>query len=234
METMRERSGSVGGRERSASIGNGRERSGSTTTRPGNKPARTFVVAYNGCLSSEMALYHAVDLCDNQNDKIILVNVVTVVGDLEKGKETLKHGQGLLQVWTTSPENWNTSQLLESSVRFESKLIDGSGVDGTTKADVKEELCRICGELNADYLVMGSQSGDRSFWSNVATLGLGSGSTSAYCLRHAPCPVIAVRQKRPRELERERVVVAMEEEKQKTESAANSPESNKSESSVIQ
>jgi nucleotide-binding universal stress UspA family protein len=52
--------------------------------------------------------------------------------------------------------------------------------------NVKEEIVLQCGFLGVDYLLMGSRGLDK-----IPKMVLGS--TSEYCVVHAPCPVMIVK-----------------------------------------
>jgi len=131
------------------------------------------MVGVDGSEASKRAVYEAISLVRNPEDKLYLVQYLYD----EAPQDQVQHAQ----------ENLSQLQLLLENVKppippssYETKLVRG-------KTDIRAGLCKCVDDLGVDVLVVGSR-------------GLGPltrllmGSVSSYLVSNAPCPVLVVKE----------------------------------------
>ena len=141
---------------------------------------RRILCAVDGSAESDLAVSHVVDLMSSTDSELHLVHV------------------GLVSPWT-NPKNLSPGQV--DRLRAEAKqLLDGQ-VEQVRAAGVEpagvhlrmgratDEILRLRDEVEADLIVMGSR-GLNTFKRVLL------GSDAEGVVRHAPCPVLVVREDR--------------------------------------
>lgn len=141
---------------------------------------RRILCAVDGSAESDLAVSHVVDLMSSTESELHLVHV------------------GLVSPWT-NPKNLSPGQV--DRLRAEAKqLLDGQ-VEQVRAAGVEpagvhlrmgratDEILRLRDEVEADLIVMGSR-GLNTFKRVLL------GSDAEGVVRHAPCPVLVVREDR--------------------------------------
>jgi len=149
-----------------------------------------WLVALDGSLQSFEALDHAVHLMNKQHDHLILLHVsLTKPGALSRmtlsaeqieewRRQTIAQGEEML---------WKAERI----ARDEKVLTITS--QNREADDVKEEIVRQCDVELVNYLVMGS----RGVGNLIGKFLLGS--TTEYCVKYAPVPVMIVKKNNPDE-----------------------------------
>jgi len=127
---------------------------------------KTFMVCVDKSNCSKLALLHALNLLDPAKDKLILLHV-TPDGEEDHGNAYLAQVGGLVRDWDTT-------------VKYEKVVVHA--------ADPREVICEHAAKHDVDYLFIGNRG-----LTGLAAMVMGS--VSSYVAKHAPCPVVVVREK---------------------------------------
>jgi len=142
------------------------------------------LVATDGSRNSVLAASTAAQLLKTA-DRVTLLSVVTEIpGDDAGGIE------GSVYTEREADEVWQ-QELAEAGAELEhtAAVLSNAAVDKRIEVgDVEATICRIAEELGVDVIVVGSHG-------RTGLSRLFLGSISEHVVRHAPCPVLVVREK---------------------------------------
>jgi nucleotide-binding universal stress UspA family protein len=136
---------------------------------------KIFMVAIDGSEGSDMALSHTLDLLKKDLDDLILIHI--------RKKLLLQSKEGALDHKKEADE-----LLKKYADRAHSAHVKHVQVVCEEAEDVREEIVTQAKYLAADYLVLGSRG-----LTKISRMVVGS--VSDFCVHHAPCPVLIVREK---------------------------------------
>ncbi|PRP83520.1 hypothetical protein PROFUN_04394 [Planoprotostelium fungivorum] len=147
-----------------------------------------WMVALDGSEQSFEALNHAVKLMNKHDDHLILLHVcltkpsalsrMTLTAEQieEARRQTIAQGEDIM---------WKAERIARD------EKVNTITSQNREAEDVKEEIIRECTQLEVNYLVMGSRGMGNLL--NKILLG----STTEYCVKFSPVPVMIVKKNTP-------------------------------------
>jgi nucleotide-binding universal stress UspA family protein len=149
---------------------------------------RKWLVCIDGSSMSKLALYHALDLMNPEEDSLVLVHAAkksrfsrfsrsskeeTQPAEEAPEPDSVRRCKGYLAHASALVKQWS------GDVKYTTRMI--------TAKDPREAICDVATEEKADYIVMGSRG-----MNPLRQMIMGSVST--YVSANAACPVIVIRQ----------------------------------------
>ncbi|KAJ3074549.1 hypothetical protein HDU98_010912 [Podochytrium sp. JEL0797] len=145
-----------------------------------SQKARVVAVALDSTPFSHFAFKWAIENYIRSDDFVVLLTV-------QQNPTGTKNLDALVSAGMISQSNKNEAQalLIHQGQQLDARQIAYQTVP-VVASNVKETLVQKVEEMNAAALILGSRGASIS-------RSLFSGSVSAYCAKHAPCPILIVK-----------------------------------------